>query len=118
MTRCAFFVVCALGLAAPAAAQPPVNPTSVTFDHADYAGTDSYMLGYFSSATAAAPVQEAALPKPTSCAPCTGTLVSRPTAFQSWWVAVRAVAGGVSSAWSNRVPFDRGPVAPVITGVQ
>lgn len=104
--------------ARPALAQTPINPTTVAFDHADYASTDHYVLGYFASATAAAPVQEATLPKPASCTPCSGALVSRPTAFQNWWVAARAVAGGLTSPWSNRVPFDRVPVAPVISGLK
>lgn len=99
-------------LAAPASAQT-VNPTTVAFDHADYAGTDSYSIGYFSSATATAPVQEAAFPKPGSCSPCTGALPSRPSAFQVWYVGARAVAGTLTSAWSAPlVPFQRVPVAP------
>lgn len=99
--------------AVPAFAQAPVNPTTVAFDHADYAGIDAYVLGYFSSATATAPVQEAPLPKPAGCSPCSGALASRPTAFNLWFVGVRAVAGSVTSPWSNLVPFVRSPVAPI-----
>lgn len=90
----------------------PVNPTALTFDHTDFAATDSYVVGYFSSATATTPVQEAPLPKPASCSPCSGSLPSRPSAFQAWWVAVRAVAGTMTSGWSNYSPFMRVPVAP------
>jgi hypothetical protein len=100
-----------------AAAQTIVNPTRIAFDHEDYALTDSYVLGYFSSATAPAPVQEGALTKPTSCAPCVGPLVSRPTTFGTWYVGVRAVAGAVTSEWSALIPFARAPLAPVIRSV-
>ena len=102
----------------PVFAQNPVNPTSVTFDHADYAGTDSYVLGYFSSAAAAAPVQEANIPKPAAACPCSSVLVSRPSTFQVWFVGVRAVAGALTSPWSNLAPFVRSPVAPVVTAVK
>lgn len=95
-----------------ASAQTIVNPNGLDFDHADYAGTASYVLGYFASATAASPVQEAPVTKPGSCAPCSVPLASRPTAFQPWWVGVRAVAGSMSSVWSEKVPFDRAPLAP------
>ena len=93
-------------------AQNPVNPTQIEFDHADYATTDNYEVGYFTSATAAAPLQSGTLAKPTTCNPCSGTLPSRPTAFGSYWIAVRAIAGTFQSPWSNYVPFDRRPVAP------
>ncbi len=93
-------------------AQAPTNPTTIEFAHAFYAVVDRYVLGYFASADAPAPVQEADFPKPASCAPCAGPLVSRPTAFQTWYVGVRAVAGTTSSVWSDRVPFLRAPLAP------
>jgi hypothetical protein len=98
-----------------------INPTNLDFDHPDFAQTDAYEVGYFSAVAAAAPVQTATLAKPASCAPCTGALPSRPTAFGNWWVAVRANAGGaspVTSEWSNRVPFVRAPVAPVVRGLR
>lgn len=115
--RITLLLLLLLCFASTAFAQTPANPTQVAFDHVDYTGTDSYVLGYFSGESTAAPVQEASLAKPSSCAPCTGTLESRPVAFGTWWVAVRAVAGETSSPWSNRVPFLRVPVAPVVRGV-
>lgn len=111
--RHALVVLFVLSAAAASAQQPVVNPTNVAFDHNDFAGVDSYVLGYFSSATAAAPVQEAAVSKPANCSPCVVSMLpSRPTAFQNWWVGVRAVAGAVSSPWSNLAPFVRSPAAP------
>lgn len=109
----AVFVVAGVGLAD----AQVVNPTQMEFDHADFAQTDSYMVGYFTSATATAPIQEAPFAKPSTCAPCAGVLPSRPTAFGAYWVAVRAVAGTVSSLWSNREPFQRTPVAPSLRRV-
>lgn len=110
------FLVCGLLVATLASAQTVVNPLFVSFDHTDYATTDSYVVGYFSSATATTPVQEGALPKPVGCNPCQGALPSRPSAFQTWYVGVRAVAGTQTSVWSAPlVPFERVPVAP--TGV-
>ena len=101
------------GSAVRASAQTPIpNPTQITFDHLDFAQTSSYEVGYFASATATVPVQSGTLPKPASCSPCTGPLPSRPTAFQSWWAGVRAVAGTTTSAWSALVPFVRVPLAP------
>lgn len=99
-----------------------VNPGNLSFDSADHALVDHYVVGYFTSATAAAPLQEGQLTKPGTCAPCQGALPSRPTAFGGYWAAVRAVARAtdgttVSSVWSNRVPFDRTPVAPVVLGL-
>ena len=109
----AVLVALLLLVAVPAAAQQPVaNPTRIEFNHTDHAQTDSYVVGYYTSDTAPAPLQESPLPKPATCAPCAGLLPSRPTAFGLYWVAVRAVAGALSSAWSNRVPFDRVPVEP------
>lgn len=91
----------------------PVNPTQIAFEHLDFAGTDLYSVGYFSSETATSPVQEANFAKPASCAPCQGALPSRPSTFQRWYVGVRAIAGALSSAWSAPlVPFDRAPSAP------
>lgn len=111
-----FVIVAASHLAAQ---QPPVNPTTVEFEHVDFDGVDRYVLGYFSSPTAPAPVQEADLPKPATCAPCTGPLVSRPTGFATWYVGVRAVAGTVSSPWSAPlVPFARAPLAPTSVTVR
>jgi hypothetical protein len=104
-------------IAAPGFAQTPVNPTRIAFDHEDFAITDSYVLGYFSSATSPAPVQEAALAKPASCSPCIGPLVSRPTQFGTWYVGVKAVAGTAMSEWSVLIPFARLPLAPVIRSV-
>ena len=102
-----------LGLAACASAQIVQNPTTIQFTHADFATVDSYTVGYFSSASATAPVQTAVFPKPGTCAPCAGPLPSRPTAYQTWYVGVQAVAGTVTSAWSAPlVPFGSVPVAP------
>lgn len=98
------------------------NPTAISFDHADYAGIDHYVVGYFSDASAAVPIQEGTLPKPTTCTPCGGPLPSRPTSFSTYYAAVRAVARAadgalVTSVWSNRVPFVRAPAAPVVLAV-
>lgn len=98
-------------LAASATAQV-TNPRTIDFDHEDFAAVDGFVVGYFANPTATAPVQEAAFPKPATCAPCSGALPSRPTAFRTWYVAVRAVAGDVSSEWSERVPFVRAPEPP------
>src|SRR5262245_47990266 len=112
--RRAFLVVVVLLVAAPVVAQQPIaNPTRLEFQHTDFAQTDSYVVGYFTSDTAAAPLQESPFAKPASCSPCAGSLPSRPTAFGIYWVAVRAVAGTVSSDWSVRIPFARVPVEPI-----
>ena len=98
-----------------------VNPTAVDFDHVDFAQTDQYEIGYFSSATAAAPVQTATLAKPATCSPCTSALPARPSQFGNWWVGIRAAAGGASpvvSDWSNKAPFVRAPVAPAVRGLR
>ena len=106
-------VVVLVALASPVAAQTVVNPTTLLWDSADHAGVDSYVVGYFAGPTTIAPVQEAPIPKPATCSPCTASmLASRPTAFQVWYGAVRAVAGTLTSPWSNRVPFERSPSAP------
>lgn len=107
-------------VSAPVFAQAPVkNPNTVIFDHADFVNTDSYSVGYFTSATATTPVQEAPFNKPGSCAPCTGALPSRPTMFGNWWVAVRAIAGTTTSDWSSPlVPFVRAPLAPANVKIQ
>lgn len=112
------FTLGLLLFAAPLFAQNPVNPSAITFDHVDFAATADYSVGYFADAVAVTPVQFATLPKPATCAPCSGPLVSRPNTFQTWYVGVRAngtLAGPPFSAWSVRVPFDRSPLAP--TGV-
>lgn len=102
-----------VALASLASAQTVVNPVSATWDSADHAGVESYVIGYFAGPTTAAPVQEAPVAKPATCAPCAASiLASRPTAFQVWYGAVRAVAGALTSPWSNRVPFERSPSAP------
>jgi len=108
-----FCVIAFVLLASSAFAQTPaVNPTMIDFDHVDFAGTDSYSVGYFSSATAINPVQEAPFVKPATCNPCSGLLPSRPTQFQTWYVGVRAIAGTTTSAWSALVPFVRVPAVP------
>lgn len=94
-------------------AQSPINPTRIEFDHEDFAMTDFYELGY-QQPGASAPQIVVALVKPGSCSPCSGLLVSRPTALGNWQVGVRAVAGGVRSEWSPFVDFVRAPSAPVI----
>lgn len=102
-------------IAAPLFAQSPVNPTAIAFDHTDFAGIADYTIGYFADATAATPVQFVTLPKPATCSPCSGPLLSRPNTFQTWFVAMRAngtLAGPPFSAWSVRIPFDRSPLAP------
>lgn len=99
-------------------AQNPVNPGIATFDHVDFAATDAYEVGYFATAAAVDPVQQGTMPKPTSCNPCEGPLPSRPAQFQTWWVAVRAVAGSTRSEWSNRVPFDRRLAVPTVRGLR
>lgn len=106
-------VVVLVALASPVAAQNVVNPTTAVWDSVDHVGVDSYVVGYFAGPTTVAPVQEAPIAKPATCSPCTASiLASRPTAFQVWYGAVRAVAGTLTSPWSNRVPFDRSPSAP------
>lgn len=83
-----------------------VNPTIIEFDHVDFSITDSYEIGYFSSNIATQPVQIGVLPKPSSCTPCSGLLTSKPTAYQTWYVSVRAIAGTQYSVWSTPyVPF-------------
>lgn len=95
-------------------AQIPVNPTIIEFESADHSIVTSYIVGYFSSATSTAPVQEAGFVKPGSCSPCSGALPSRPSAFQNWWVAVKAIAGSASSPYSTPlVPFVRQLEPPV-----
>jgi hypothetical protein len=97
----------------PAGAQT-INPTVFDFDHEDFAQTDQYEVGYFSAVGAVAPVQTATLAKPATCAPCSGVLPSRPTAFGNWWVAVRANAGGASpvvSEWKEMVYDKERPAA-------
>jgi hypothetical protein len=70
-----------------------VNLTTIEFDHVDWTLTDSYEIGYFSSLTATVPIQSGILAKPGTCNPCSGTLPSKPSAFQMWFVAVRAKQG-------------------------
>lgn len=120
MNKIIWAILAVLALAGVADAQTPVNPTQFAFDHVDFAQTDQYEVGYFSTATATAPVQTANFAKPAACNPCQGALPSRPTQFGNWWLGVRAVIGGaspVTSPWSNIVPFVRAPVAPVVRGV-
>jgi hypothetical protein len=110
-------LVLVLLTAAPVLAQTPVNPKTIAFDHdaEDYAITTGYELGYFSSDTAPAPVQVAAVAKPGTCSPCQTPLASRPSTLGNWWVAVRAVGQGGTSAWSaTRAPFVRALSAPAI----
>ena len=109
-------VILVLGLiliASDVRAQVPVNPTTIQFDSPDHAVVTSYMVGYFSSATSILPVQEAVLVKPGTCNPCSGLLPSRPSAFQNWWVGVKAIAGSASSPYSVTVPFVRQLEPPV-----
>jgi hypothetical protein len=94
-------------------AQIPVNPTTIQFDSPDHAIVTSYIVGYFSSAISTVPVQEATLIKPGTCSPCSGNLPSRPSAFQNWWVGVKAIAGTASSPYSVTVPFVRQLEPPV-----
>lgn len=91
-----------------------VNPTVYSFTHTDFAQTNAYELGYFADATVAQPIQMVSIPKPGTCAPCTGNLAlpSTPLGFGTFYAAVRATAGSVASAWSNRVPFELRLSAP------
>lgn len=115
----AALVLMLVTVAAPVFAQNPVNPTTAMWDSVDHAGVDSYEIGYFAGPTTVAPIQTAPIAKPAACAPCTvSILASRPTGFQVWYGAVRAIAGTLASGWSNRVPFDRSPVAPTNFRVQ
>lgn len=98
-------------LAAPASAQvltPFINPTTYSFDHADFALASGYEIGYFADQTTPQPIQIAVIPKPATCTPCTGPVVlpATPIGFGNFYAAVQAVAGAVKSGWSNRVPFD------------
>lgn len=126
MKRVAGSLMLLIGLAGSAFAQNPANPTQWSADYpaADFTGIDGFVVGYFSSATAQTPVQQSAtMSKASGCAvsltdptlqSCTEPLSSRPTAFQTWYVGIKAVAGTVSSAWSSPlVPFDRVPAPPV-----
>lgn len=107
-------IVCGLLFGVSLSAQNPVvNPTTVIFDDPDFAQTQSYSIGYFSTATATTPVQEATMAKPSSCTPCAGPLPSRPANYQTWWVRVKSQTGtSVTSAWSDPVPFVRAPATP------
>lgn len=99
---------------APVAAQIPVNPAGWAFDSVDHALATGYVFGWFASATTASPVQEAPIAKPATCSPCaiSAPLPSTPLNFQTWYGAVRAVAGAATSPWSNRMPFDVALRAP------
>lgn len=119
----ALVIAVLVALVRPASAQNPINPTQATFDYdpTDFTGIDGFEFGYFASATASAPVQiSAVVSKASGCAlngsvqTCTEALQSRPTAFQTWFLGVRAAAGTTRSPWSAPlVPFDRDPSAPV-----
>lgn len=91
----------------------PQNPKNWAFDQDPidgYAQTVNYDFGWFSSATAIAPIQFVTVNKPGTCSPCAiqTPLPSTPLAFQTWWAGVRATgAGGAKSGWSNLVPFDK-----------
>lgn len=111
-------------MAACAHAQTVINPTQIQFTHADFAWAQSYNVGYFSSLSAPSPVQVGTLAKPSSCSPCSGLLPSRPTAFQTWYVAVQGVGVDVNNqvlltAWSSPyVPFVSAPLSPTAVVVK
>ena len=129
MTRIAsVLVLVGLLFAAPVWAQTPVeSPSSVTWDHSDYATAASYTFGYFllpvnpdgtcnvSAQPAAQPYMVDTLPKPatTDGLGMSGTLVARP--IGCYIAKLRAVdQSGLLSAWSDpTVPFIFRPAAPV-----
>ena len=118
MTKIIYILIFILTIAKSANAQV-ANPTTIIFDHSDFAITTSYSVGYFSSLTSTTPVQEATFNKPSTCNPCTGLLPSRPTAFQTWYVGVRAISGTSTSAWSAPlIPFVRVVETPTNVRVQ
>lgn len=116
-------------LAAPAAAQIVTNPTTVQWDHVDFATASRYDGGYFAlpvkadntcdtaAAPAAAPVQVDNLGKPatTTGVAMSTALVARPIGCYVY--KVRALdASGLFSEWSPASnPFVRAPAAA--TGV-
>lgn len=83
------------------------NPTTITFNHSDFAITDHYVVGYFSTAGATLPSAEANFTKPTTCDPCSGPLPPVGLPYGTWYVAVRAVDGlGQTSVYSTpRIAF-------------
>lgn len=96
------------------------NPTAVTFTASvDHAAINNYVLGWFAIG-ATDPLMEVNLSKPTpdGSQVCTATIDARPLAFGSYIVKVRAVAGAVTSEWSEpsnlgiRSPFP--PTVPVV----
>ena len=96
------------------------NPGTVTFTASvDHATVDSYVLGWFATG-ATSPLMEVNLAKPVPDATqtCTHTIDSRPLAFGTYTVKIRAVAGAVTSEWSDpsngaiRSPFP--PTVPVV----
>jgi hypothetical protein len=103
-------------IAAPVAAQVPINPKVIEYTVSpDHELVDDYLLGYFTAVDAPEPLQVVNIGKQ-ACATCTYTLPleSRPTVFGSLWMAVRARAGAEVSDWSARIPFARRLGAPVI----
>jgi hypothetical protein len=119
MKRTSLIVAVLLALfacAVPASAQTVTNPTAVQFIvSADHAQLSKYVIGYF-AAGATAPVMEADLPlgTPDANQQVTQPINARPLAFGAAYVVkVRAVAGTMSSEWSNDSnPFDRVPMPP------
>jgi hypothetical protein len=94
---------------------------TVTFTaSADHATIDRYVLGWF-AAGATAPQIEVDLGKPCTAdltVPCSKLLDAKPLAFGTYTVKVRAVAGAVTSIWSDpsntwtRLPLP--PGAPAV----
>jgi len=112
--RTPLVVVALLACSAVALAQPPLkNPGHAEFTASeDHAAIDKYVLGYF-VAGATAPLMEVDLAKPTPDAQQLVSVVisARPLGFGTYVARVKAVAGSLSSEWTEasnafeRVPF-------------
>ena len=102
-------------------AQTVTNPTGVTFTAStDHATVTGYSLGFFASG-ATTPTQEVNLGKGTPDAQNTiaAAIDSKPLGFGTYTAKVRAVAGRLSSPWSDPSnPFSRVPGQPGVPAVR
>ena len=101
-----------VGLAAPALAQPLINPGAVTFTVSTDHALVTYRIGYFLPG-ATNPVQTSDLGTgtPNAQGDVTFPINVHPITFGLAYIAkVKAVAGAIESEWSDPSnPFDRAP---------
>jgi hypothetical protein len=117
-----FAVLAAIACALPVSAQTVTNPDRVLFTASvDHASLTKYVVGFFAAgATAPLMEQDIALGTPDAQQIVTQPINARPLAFGAAYVLkVRAVAGTVTSEWSEASnAFDRIPLAPSLPVVR